>query len=378
MLAPYMYKMGGASEHVKKTVQYLAERNDIDLHVLTLGNKNELFKRDNLNICVLKKTLYPISMPPLIWSLRGKTIELNPNIIHAEGTAVPYSTVAALLSRRYPTLLTVMGIIVKEIQYHKGIRLIWSTFVNKTNEKYVLSKIPHIIVQSPRIKDFIAGMTNSKIHVVPEGIEYKKIRDINHYDSNEIIDIFIAVRFWKPKGIDILIRSIPEVIKFFPNLKVYIAGSGEEEKSYKNMVKDLGLGRYVTFLGYISNETEINRYYKSCKIVVVPSRWDVEPFAPMNAAASGKPAIVSDMCNSSIIEDGKTGFLFKSGDVHELSSKIVRLLTDENLRRDMGKAASEKAKEYDWSRIVEKKVEIYNEVVDSFYMEKIGDRNILP
>jgi glycosyltransferase involved in cell wall biosynthesis len=213
-------------------------------------------------------------------------------------------------------------------------------------------------------------MTKSKIYVVPEGIEFEKIQNTQLRNLPERIDIFIAVGLVRLKGIDILIKAIPEVIESVPNLKVYIAGSGEEEGKLKNMVKDLGLESVVKFLGYISDEEEINRYYKVCRIVVVPSRWDVEPFAPLNAATAGKPAIVSDMCNSSVIEDGKTGFVFKSEDSEELSSKIVKLLTDDKLREEMGKAAMERAKEYDWRKIVNRKVEIYREVIIDFRKRK--------
>ena len=373
MLAPYSThsKRSGSVIHIEKTIRYLSYRDDIELHVITLGNKNRQFKRGDLNIHVIKKLLpYPFSIPSLVWHLRCKTIEINPDIVHAEGSSFLYSTVAALIRNRYPTLLTVMGVVLKEIKFQKGIGFIFYMLIHKPNEKYVISKIPHITVQSSHIKNLISNMTKSKIHVVPEGIEFEKIRDTQQNDSNEKIDTFIAVGLVRLKGIDILINAIPEVVNSVPDLKVCIAGSGEEEEELKSMAKNLGLEKHIKFLGYISDEEEINKYYKACKIVVVPSRWDVNPFAPLNATASGKPAIVSDMCNSSVIEDGKTGFVFKSEDVEELSSKMVKLLTDDKLREEMGKAAMEKAKEYDWSKIVDRKVEIYKEVIADFHERK--------
>jgi glycosyltransferase involved in cell wall biosynthesis len=373
MLAPYSThsKGSGSVIHVKKTIKYLSYRDDIELHVITLGNKNRQFKEGALNIHVIKKLLpYHFSIQSSLWSLQHKTIEINPDIVHAEGTTAPYSTTAALLRSRYPTLLTVMGVVMKEIKFQKGIGLIFYTLLHKPNERYVVSKILHIIVQSSHIKNLISKMTKSKIYVVPEGIESKKIRDTATHGSRENIDIFIAVGLVRLKGIDILINAIPTVIKSIPDLKVYIAGSGDEEERLKTMAKDLRLVNHVKFLGYISDEEEINKYYKACKIVVVPSRWDVDPFAPLIAAASGKPAIVSEMCNSSVIEDGKTGFVFKSEDVEELSSKMVKLLTDDKLREEMGKAAMEKVKEYDWSKIVDRKVEIYKEVIADFHERK--------
>lgn len=373
LLAPYSThsKRSGSVIHIEKTIRYLSYRDDVELHVITIGNKNMQFKKGNVDVHVIKKSLpHPFSIPILVWSLRHKTIEIKPDIVHAEGTFAPYSTAAALLQNRYPALLTVMGVTIEEIKFYNKFYRIFG--VNRHNERYVVSKIPYIIVQSPHIKNLISELTKSKIYVVPEGIEFEKIRDALPYDSNEKPCIFLAVGLVRLKGIDILINAISNVIKAIPNydLKVYIAGSGEEEKELKSMVRDLKLERHVRFLGYISEEEEINRYYKACKIVVVPSRWDVNPFAPLNAAASGKPAIVSDKCNSSVIEDGKTGFVFKSEDVEELSSKMVKLLTDDKLREEMGKAAMEKVKEYDWSKIVDKKVEIYKEVIADFHERK--------
>jgi len=366
-------KHSGSVIHVNKTIEYLSYRDDIELHVVTIGNEKRRFMKDDLSVHEIKKSLlYLISVPGLVWSLRRKTIEINPDIVHAEGTTAPYSLAAAFIRNRYPTLLTVMGVQLKITKFYKDKRIgfIYSMLYKRPIERYVISKIPHIIVQSSHIKNLFSKMTNSKIYVVPEGIESEKIQGTQPHDLNEKIDTFLAVMLSRLKGIDILIEAIPNVLKSVPDLKVYIAGSGEEEEELKNVVKDLGVENHVKFLGYISDEEEINRYYMACKIVVVPSRWDVEPFAPLNAAASGKPSIVSDKCNSSVIEDGNTGFVFKSEDVEELSSKMVKLLTNDTLREEMGKAAMERAKEYDWSKIVDRKVEIYKEVIADFHERK--------
>jgi len=374
MLAPYlMYypRIGGAEVHIKKTIKYLSDRDDIELHLINIGNKRREFKEGNVNVHMVRRLLpYPVPILSSAWSLKHKVIEVNPDIVHAIGSGYVYSTAAAFLRNRYPTLLTVIGLILKEIEFYKGMELIDGVLFQKPNERYAVSKIQHIIVQSSPIKNLLSNMTNSKIYVVPEGIEFGRSRDALPHELGREIDIFGVIRYCWLKGVDILIKAIPTVIESIPDLKVYIAGGGEEEEKLKSLVKNLGLENHMKFLGYISDEEEINRYYKACKIVVVPSRWDVDPFAPLNAAAAGKPAIVSDMCNSSVIEDGKTGFVFKSEDVGELSGKIVKLLTDHKLREEMGKAALERAKKCDWSEVANRKVEIYKEVIADFYGRK--------
>lgn len=367
---PLYGERAGSLVHVDKLTQFISVMDGMEVHVITLGNKNEQFKRGNVNVHVVNKVwlFIPFLFPITLWSMKRMIKRIHPDVVHASGT-FPSTTLAALLRNKYPTLITVFSLSAKELRWEKNaIRILRKVLASIPNERYVIPRIPHIIVQSHFTADLIKERTKSKIHIVPEGIELKKTPQFqSHTLLSESPDIFIAVHFRKLKGIDILLKAVSTVIKSIPDLKLYIAGSGEEEEKLKSMVKDLGLESHVNFLGYISNEEEINRYYKACKIVVAPSRWDVEPFVPLDGAVWGKPAIVSEMCNSSQVEDGKTGFVVRSEDVEGLASKIVELLTNDKLREEMGKAAMEKVKEYDWSKIADRIVKIYKDVIADFH-----------
>ena len=65
------------------------------------------------------------------------------------------------------------------------------------------------------------------------------------------------------------------------------------------------------------------------------------------------------------IVDGKSGLLFEPENIEDLASKIIRLLTDEGLREEMGNAAREKARECDWARIAERTVEVYRDIISN-------------
>jgi phosphatidylinositol alpha-mannosyltransferase len=121
----------------------------------------------------------------------------------------------------------------------------------------------------------------------------------------------------------------------------------------------------VKFIGFISEEEKYLNY-KACKIAVVPSRWDCQPAALFDAAASGKPVIASNMSNPGIVEDGRTGLVFKSEDIEQLGNKIITLLKNVQLREEMGKLAKEKVKQYDWSKVAERYVEIYEQAIADF------------
>lgn len=377
---PKGYAAAGSIAYQVKLTHYLLHIRDIELHIITVGKENGQFKRDNQVIHTVKKRKFfniPYSLPVLLWKTKHKIVEIDPDIVHAISSDF-LSSVAAFLRGKYPTVLTAYGIAAKEIKYYREdytkIQKIQSLIFSPIiiiNERYCLSKIPNIIVQTPSIKNIISKWTKSKIYIAPSGIEYEEIKKKqSHKLLNERPDIFMVVNMEKIKGVDILIKALPMVTKSIPNLSVCIGGSGPQENELKSLVKKLHLDKHVKFLGFISEEDKY-QYYKACKLVVVPSRWDCQPFAPLDAAASGKPVIASRIGGiQDTVEDRKTGLLFEPENTDDLADKIVTLLKDERLREDMGKAAKVKAKEYDWSKIAERTVEIYKEVIADFHEQK--------
>lgn len=368
----------GSTIYESKLTYYLSHKKDIELHIITVGNENKQFKEDNLIIHMIemRKLFYiPFLTSILHWNMRRKIMEINPDIVHVISTTYIYSPVAAFLRDNFPTVLTVYGIGAKEIKYYVRYYTHAHQFITALfaiiNEKYVLSKIPNIITEAPSIKDIISKWTKSKIYVVPDGIEYDKIEKTpQHTLANKSPDIFIVANLEKHKGVDILIRAIPKVIELIPNLSVRIAGFGPEENELKKLVKELNLEEHVKFLGFVSEEDKFKNCISS-KITVVPSRWDCLPITLLEAMACGKCIIASNVGGiPDVIEDGVDGLLFESENVEDLADKIVTLLKDENLREDMGRAAKEKAKQYDWSNIAERTIEVYKEVIIDFHARK--------
>ena len=355
---------------------HLSRIKDIELHIIMVGKENKQFKKDNLYIHMIKKRklfYIPFLTPILLWNMKRKIKEINPDIVHAVSTVFFYSCVAAFLRNKYPTVLTAYGIMAKETKYtkeeYKKICQYIFMWFGIIGERYLASKIPHILIPTSHIKSVINKMTDSKIYVVPDGIEFEKIHGFQPHKS-ERMDVLFMSSLEKLKGVDVLIKALPIVLNSVPDISVYIAGTGPQEEELKSLVKELNLEAHVKFLGLITDEEEKYGYYKSCKVVVAPSRWDCQPYAVTEGAASGKPIIASDMSNPALLDDGKAGFIFQSENVEDLASKIIKLLREDKLREEMGKAALEKARECDWNRIVEQLVKIYKEVIADFHERK--------
>jgi glycosyltransferase involved in cell wall biosynthesis len=360
--------VGGVAYYTKSLVKSLSGQNQIDLHVISFGNVSKKIKEDNAHIHLIKAEKIYYLLPFLALSRVSKELKkIDPDVIHIQGSNIsPYLLVGGRLRKRYPSTLIILGIVSRESKYGYGSSgNIWS-FFNRISEKYYISKIPNLVVETNSIKDIVKSQTNSKIHVVPPGIDYIKYQDTKPENFKEKPDIFMVCKIEELKGIDLLIQSLPVVLKSIPELKVYIAGKGPQEEELKTMVQNLNLEDHVKFLGFISDE-EKYQYYNSCKVVAVPSRWDCQPITLFEAAASGTPVVASDMSNPEVVVDGKTGFIFESENVNDLAKKLTLLLKDEKLLKLMSLAAKERGRQHDWHNTAKRFVDIYQEVISDFH-----------
>lgn len=367
----------GVDTYEEKLKSHLLKRNDIEIHLIEIGRENKKFKKSNLFIHVIKKgrlanVLY---FPVLLFKMNHKIRDINPDIIHVFSTGCIYGMLALILRKKYTSLVTAYGIIAKEAKHYRAdykgdfrkyYAHIFFTLPRKVYERYIFSKIPNVVVDSESIKELVNSWTNSKIYVVPAGVEYEKVKRIGRAcDLNENPDIFFVNNLQKIKGADILIKSIPLVMDSFPDVCVYIAGIGPQENKLKTLVKELNLEKQVKFLGFISDK-EKYQYYSTSKIVVIPSRWDCQPAAFFDAAALGKPVIASDMSNPGVLIDGKTGLIFKSENFEDLAVKIKILLGNEKMREDMGIKAQKNIAKYDWDEVAAHYFKIYKEIITNF------------
>jgi len=100
--------------------------------------------------------------------------------------------------------------------------------------------------------------------------------------------------------------------------------------------------------------------YNASDIFVLPSIAELEGMAVLEAMACGKPIIIANSKESAsrfFVEDN--GFLFETLNHKDLAEQVLKLITDADLRRKMGKVSLEKVKNYDINKSVELLEEVY-------------------
>jgi glycosyltransferase involved in cell wall biosynthesis len=176
--------------------------------------------------------------------------------------------------------------------------------------------------------------------------------------KNAVKLLFVG-RLYPEKSIDTLIKAIPPIIKKHPNTHLLIVGAGHQKQKLEKLAQNLDVNKYISFLGLVSEEDKILAYNAS-DIFILPSLAELEGMVVLEAMACGKPIIISDapMSASRFFVDGN-GFLFETQNHRHLAEQVLKLILDADLRKKMGAASFEKAKNYDINKSVDLLEEVY-------------------
>jgi glycosyltransferase involved in cell wall biosynthesis len=124
-----------------------------------------------------------------------------------------------------------------------------------------------------------------------------------------------------------------------PNVKFILTGDGALRKKLEELILKFNLQKQFILTGW---RRDIPRVLSAMDVFVITSLWEGLPIAVLEAMAASKPVVATHTGGiTEITVEGKTGFLVSPGDVKKMSEKLIRLLRDENLRRQIGQNAKD-------------------------------------
>jgi glycosyltransferase involved in cell wall biosynthesis len=164
------------------------------------------------------------------------------------------------------------------------------------------------------------------------------------------------------KGIDVLVETVPKVLREFPNAVFLIIGRNCEPAYFNELesrVTELGIRANVRFLG---ESEDIIAILRGCDIFFLPSRSEGFSNALIEAMACGLPCVATRVGgNAEAIDEGRSGYLFESEDSETAAGKIIGLLRDRELARKMSAAGREIVEQkFTESQMIERLVGHYN------------------
>jgi len=240
---------------------------------------------------------------------------------------------------------------------------IWNRYL-----AWVYSKAELIIYPTEFGRKLLHHLTekNKSSAIVSNGVSidiYKPTDTGDFHDRFNIpkdtINITYVGRLFPEKSLETLIKAIPHIIKKHQKIHVILAGTGHVRPKLEKLIQNLKIGKYVTFLGLVSDEDKILAY-NAGDIFVSPSFAELEGMTVLEAMACGKPIIIPDAeMNAAKFFVDNNGFLFKTKDHLDLADKILKLIKDKDLRKKMGENSLEKVKNYDINRSADRLEEVY-------------------
>lgn len=327
---------GGGAVRVYEIYRRLAERHDITVICGKYPEASD-YREENINFNFVGTRRRNYILSTFLYTIKAIHF-LNRHKKEADIIVEDFAPYNPLFSRfivRKPSIL--------QIHHKEGLNLI---------KRYFILGLPFLIMEKfyPGLFENIISVSEtsrkrlrlSKAVVIPNGVDATLLHT-SPLDGEYIA--YVGRLHIHNKGLDTLIEAVKRI-----DVRLVIAGKGKDDRKLHSLLNKAGVEDKVEFKGFLTAD-EKKRCLANSKIFALPSRYEGQGIAILEAAACGKPVIVSNIPELKYAVDGGFGISFTCGDAKDLANKIKFLIKNEPIRKEMGKKAREFARGLTWDSI---------------------------
>lgn len=349
----YTHGVGGAEKYLKHLLPGLKTYGiDCDLIVVCTKKTENTFAAycDAVNSLGVKTTLVVAEKYGILATakkinnyLKAEKINiLHTHLFHADLMA---AVLKSFFNKKIRIISTKHGYQEKVLQQYDPINYKKPNDVYYHLTKFILRKIDINIAVSKAMADLYFNLGLSKVHFpyIHHGItfpEFDKSKNENFRKAN--YQLITVGRIEIIKGHHFLIDAMPAILEAFPQTKLLILGDGTEKASCEEQVKKAGLQSHVEFMGFVQQPYQ---YISNSDIVIQPSFFESFGLVFIEGLALKTPIIAFDVpAGNEILENNKTALLVNKGDSIALAEKIIYLLQNPAVAKEIAENAYEKYK----------------------------------
>jgi phosphatidyl-myo-inositol alpha-mannosyltransferase len=231
-----------------------------------------------------------------------------------------------------------------------------------------LEKIGARIAVSEAARRTLVAHVGGDAVLIPNGVFVDRFANAPpnpEWQSSAGTVVFIGRLDEPRKGLPTLLAAMDHVVAARPGVRLLVAGRGDAEEVLDDVtpaVRDA-----VTFLGLVS-ERDKARLLRSADVYVAPNLGG-ESFGIIlvEAMAAGAPVLASGLdAFREVLDDGRVGAFFPTGDVERLGTELCSLLDDPARRTALHQAASEWVRRFDWDTVTSDLLAVYETVAAGF------------
>ena len=375
--------LGGAQENTLITCKLLAECGH-DVTLITgpaLGPEGQLFeqtKNQQYNVIVvdkLRRQINPLHDLPAYFEIKKHLRQLQPDIVHT------HSAKAGILGRfAAHSLKRAIKIVhgVHGLAFHPY----QSEWINKfyiAIEKFTAKRTDSFICVADAMttQALAAGIGQPEqyctaysaieeddfLEPIPQG-RLKDFRGKYNIPEDSVVLVTIA-RLFMLKGHDFIIESAKQLAKKHENAIWLLVGDGNLSDHYKQHIRDFGLEDRFRFTGLLS-PSEIPLAIQASDILVHCSLREGLARTLPQAMLCSRPAISFDVDGAREVVNDNTGRLIEPKNVEQLTRACEELISDANLRENLGRAGQELVKEkFAPDTMVDKIEDVYRKLLEN-------------
>jgi glycosyltransferase involved in cell wall biosynthesis len=228
----------------------------------------------------------------------------------------------------------------------------------------IQKELVDIRTTSVAVQRITNGVNGDRFSPMPteQKISCRRRSDIR--DGDKVV--LFSSRLVPRKGLDILLDAWPEIMKEYPESRLFIVGSGvdqpdsTEEQMQKKVAKE-----NLTNVHFLGETSATEHYLGMADLFVFPSRQEGFPNALLEAMAVGLPIVATRIGGvTDIVQENETAILFESENSNDLAGRIISCLSRPDLAEKMGKLARQYVlSHYSFDSIATKYVDLYRDLV---------------
>ncbi len=207
-----------------------------------------------------------------------------------------------------------------------------------------------VISESTRDDLVRRGIPADSVEVVHCGLDHTLYRVDPAVAKRAQPTIAFVGRLRRYKGLDWVMRTLPDVIARVPATRLVVLGDGPFRSALERTARRLGVAAAVEFRGFVS-EAEKVRWMREAWVLVQPSPKEGWGLTVVEAGACGTAVVASDSPGlRDSVRDGETGVLVPYGHRERLAEALIRVLDDAALRERLARAGAAWAERFQWPR----------------------------
>ena len=194
------------------------------------------------------------------------------------------------------------------------------------------------------------------IYLMYNGVDIQRFKE-READPRYNSEILLVMNFDVPEKIMLLEETLKEYSEKELDYTLTVLGDGIFLDRIKKYVKKIRLSDRVLFKGHV---TDVEYYYSNCDVLLHPSNLESFGMSLLEAGASGKPCVASNVgAIPEIVLDKKTGYVSET--VGEMIERVNSLMGDQETRLRMGADAKKRVlNKFTWSEAAKSFINILN------------------